>query len=173
MKTKLTQKERGYNVEVCRGDIYYVCRSGAVTGCEMETGRPAIIVSNNKGNECSEVVEVVYLTTQEKKPMPTHVEIMCKGTRSTEICEQINAVSKERLTDYACSCTAEEMTAIDKALLVSLGIEAAVDTDEAKVRNRLEEERNAYKQFYTKMEIERDTYKQLYQELVTKIVNRL
>lgn len=159
--------------KIYRGAMFYVFRRSDVMGSEVETGRPAIIVSNNVGNENAEIVEVVFLTTQQKKPMPTHVEIMCKE-KSTALCEQINTISKERLGDYIGTCTREEMAAIDKALLVSLGIEAAVDNDEAKVlRNRLEEERNAYKQFYTKMEIERDTYKQLYNGLVEKIINKV
>lgn len=172
MKTKLMQRERGYNVEVCKGDMYYVYRSGTEVGSEQYAVRPAVIVSNNIGNEKSETVECVFLTTQEKRPMPTHVEIMCKE-KSTVLCEQINTISKERLGDFIGTCTKEEMAAIDKALLVSLGIEVSVDNDEANVRNRLEEERNAYKQFYNRMEIERDTYKQLYNELVNKIVNKL
>ena len=59
---------------VYRGEIYYVHET-ETTGSEQYGGRPAIIVSNNVGNEHSPVVEVVYLTTQEKRQLPTHVDI--------------------------------------------------------------------------------------------------
>lgn len=57
-------------MEIKRGDIWYVSK-GNYTGCEQAAGRPAIIVSNEKNNACAETVEVVYLTTQPKKDLPT------------------------------------------------------------------------------------------------------
>ena len=61
-------------MEIKRGDIWYVSKDN-YTGCEQAAGRPAIIVSNEKNNACAETVEVVYLTTQPKKDLPTHVLI--------------------------------------------------------------------------------------------------
>lgn len=55
-----------------RGDIFYVMK-GNNCGSEMEAGRPAIIVSNNLNNNNSDIVEIVYLTTQPKPELPTHV----------------------------------------------------------------------------------------------------
>lgn len=49
-----------------RGEIYYIESTYRETGSEQRGGRPAVIVSNDKNNENSEVVEVVYMTT---KPM--------------------------------------------------------------------------------------------------------
>lgn len=65
-------------------------------------------------------VTVVYLTTKEKKWLPTHVPVMCKE-KSIALCECVNTVSKERLGDYIRSCTKKEMNAIDKALAIQLG----------------------------------------------------
>lgn len=63
-------------MEIYRGDIFFVKRNdnNRQKNSEQYDERPAIVVSNNKCNEFSPVVEVVYLTTQEKKPLPTHVE---------------------------------------------------------------------------------------------------
>ena len=74
-------------MSINRGDIFYVNPSETV-GSEQRSGRPAIIVSNPLCNEHSPVVEVVYLTCQYKKPMPTHVRIESAGKRSTALCEQ-------------------------------------------------------------------------------------
>lgn len=109
-------------MEVYRGDIFFIQKYGEVAGSEQEAGRPAVIVSNNTGNHYSNILEVVYLITKHKKPMPTHVEIMCQ-VPSTALCEQISNVSKERLGEYIRSCTDEEMQRIDEALMISLGID--------------------------------------------------
>lgn len=112
-----------------RGEIYFI-HSTHTVGAEIETkkARPAVIVSNNGLNHHSGVVEVVFLTTQPKKDMTTHVCINATGVTSTALCEQINTVSVQRVGDCAGVCTEEEMAAIDKALLASLGIEAPKDT---------------------------------------------
>lgn len=109
------------NLEVYRGDIFYIT-AGSYVGSEQKSGRPGIIVSNDIANKHSPNVEVVFLTSQEKKPLPTHVEVICK-VPSTALCENIQTVSKERLGDFVKSCTTSEMKKIDEALLLSLGIE--------------------------------------------------
>ena len=106
-----------------RGEIYYIYQSGSKQGSEQVAGRPAIIVSNNKGNEFSPVVEVVFLTTKEKNQIPTHVEILSCKRPSIALCEQIDTISKSRIGKYNGKCTDEEMHKIDKAICVSVGIE--------------------------------------------------
>lgn len=59
------------DTEVYRGDIFYIATGGYV-GSEQKAGRPGIIVSNDTANKHSPNVEVVFLTSQEKKPLPTH-----------------------------------------------------------------------------------------------------
>lgn len=113
-----------------RGDIYYIRKSAASTGNEIacEKARPAVVVSNNNLNHHAGVVEVVFLTSQPKREMPTHARVMCKDVKSTALCEQVNTVAVQRVGDYAGTCTEEEMAAIDKALLASLGIGEQIDT---------------------------------------------
>lgn len=48
-----------------RGEIYYIESTYRETGSEQRGGRPAVIVSNDKNNENSEVVEVVYRIVQQ------------------------------------------------------------------------------------------------------------
>ena len=115
-------------MEYLRGDIFYVHKSAPTTGCEQDAGRPAIIVSNDIGNKHSSNVEVVFLTTQEKNPLPTHVNIICK-VPSVALCEQVFTVSKDRLGDLIRTCTAGEMKEIDNALMISLGLGAVGFSD--------------------------------------------
>ncbi len=104
-----------------RGQIYYV-ESIYSIGSEQRAGRPAIIVSNDKCNEHSDVVEVVYLTTQPKRDLPTHVTIRSTGRESTALCEQVTSVSVDRLGDYVCEITAAEMSNLEIAMLISLDL---------------------------------------------------
>lgn len=105
-----------------RGEIFYVFR-GTSLGSEQQAGRPAVIVSNNTGNTYSDIVEVVYLTTQPKNDLPTHVTIRSANKTSTALCEQISTVDISRIGDYINTCTAQEMEAIDRALMISLGLD--------------------------------------------------
>lgn len=106
--------------EIYRGDIYYI-EPFTVTGSEQKAGRPGLIVSNDANNKYSPNVEIVFLTSQEKKPLPTHVPVMCR-VPSTALCENIQTVSKERLSTFIKSCTTKELKSVDTALLASLGI---------------------------------------------------
>lgn len=117
------RKEGENKMEVYRGDIFYV-KSNRKDTVKETTGSPAVVVSNNKGNENSNFVEIVYLTADERNLIPTHVNIMCK-VPSVALCERISNVSKDRLEEYIRSCTDDEMRRIDEALMLSLGVEVS------------------------------------------------
>ena len=120
----ISAERKKKRMEIKRGDIYYIDRiAGASIGSEQQAGRPAIIVSNNVLNETSEVVEVVYLTTQDKGDKPTHVQIRSTGRISTALCEQISTASILRVGARIGTATKEEMLRIDTAIMISLGIE--------------------------------------------------
>ena len=105
-----------------RGEIYYI-HLEPVVGSEQKAGRPAIIISNDINNRYSPVVEVVYLTTQPKNDLPTHVTIRQTKMDSVALCEQIDTVSKLRIGNYCGKCSEEEMNMINIALLVSVGVD--------------------------------------------------
>lgn len=107
--------------KIYRGEIYYIYET-EVSGNEQAGGRPGIIISNDVGNEHSPVVIVVYLTTREKKPLPTHVKINTADKPSTALCEQIETVYKGRIGKYIGQITDTEQKRLDKALAVSIGI---------------------------------------------------
>ena len=53
-----------------RGEIYYIESTYRETGSEQRGGRPAVIVSNDKNNENSEVVEAEHLLEEiSKQPL--------------------------------------------------------------------------------------------------------
>ena len=87
-----------------RGEVFYVERFHSV-GSEQQAGRPAVVVSSNVNNKHSSVVEVVYLTTQPKRDMLTHVQIEATGRPSIALCEQVHSVSCQRLNGYCGKCS--------------------------------------------------------------------
>ena len=148
--------------EIYRGDIFYIMQ-GSYVGSEQKSGRPGIIVSNDLANKHSPNVEVVFLTSQEKKALPTHVEVIAR-VPSIALCENIQTVSKERLSDFIRSCTTSEMKAVDNALLCSLGIEAPSivgGTQETEISKNVPE-----------AEVERNLYKALYEHLLDKVMKQ-
>ena len=148
------------NNAVKRGEIYYIAHSKCyATDPSNAAGRPAIIVSSDKLNEHADVVEVVYLTTKEKKLMPTHAEVLCK-IPSTAMCETIYTVNKDRLGDYVRTCTDKEMDAINAGILCSLGISApTVEVEREEAAD-------------TPVAVERNLYKSLYENLLDKMMAR-
>lgn len=165
---------------VKRGEIYYIER-GYCEGSEQQAGRPAIIVSNDINNDTSTIVEIVYLTTQPKKDLPTHVEIRSATRPSTALCEQITTVSSDRIGDYISKCTDREMESLEIAMAISLGIDLVpceekepVKTVEVeKVVEKEVSEEEAEKQAellrnLIKIEAERDVYKSLYEKMLKK-----
>lgn len=152
-------------IEYRRGDIYYIEAGGVRVGSEQKPGRPGVIVSNDLGNKYSSNVEVVFLTSQSKKELPTHVSVICK-VPSTALCENIQTVSKERLGTFIRACSDNEMREIDNALLCSLGITIP------EVERELEESYNfpPSTEQISVAEIERNLYKSLYEQLLDKMV---
>ena len=110
--------------EYQRGEIYYVYPSYAEVGSEQWAGRPAVIVSNNTNNKCSQTVEICYMTTKPKMDLPTHVIVHATGKQSSVLCEQITTMDKSRLGDGGMCCNSKEMAQIDEALRLSLGLES-------------------------------------------------
>lgn len=113
------------NDKILRGDIYYVASADDVTpiGCEIWSDRPALVVSNDTTNQTAGVVEVVYLSTSMKKrPTPLHIRVRSGSRNAIAMCGQIHTVDKSRLRQKLGAVTETEMSAVDKALCFSLGI---------------------------------------------------
>ena len=143
-----------------KGDVFYISNSKFyATDPDNPDGRPGVIVSSDEQNENSDVVEVVYLTSQPKHDMPTHVEILCK-VPSTALCETIYTVKKDRLSTFIRNCTKDEIQALDKGLMNSLGIYLR----ETNVRPVTDT--------FIELKTERDLFANLYTGLVEKLLAR-
>lgn len=181
-------------MEIYRGDIFYIKK------INQDTGRPAVIVSNNDINESQNMVEVAYLVEKPNESLPTHAKVRCH-LPSTALCEQIVSVSKDRIDGFIRTCTDEEIEKINKGLSISLGITESDDTMAEKLkeltdslseaqrindglRNRIKEETDKQQELEKqlsqietentdetiKVATERDIYKDLYMKLTEKLI---
>lgn len=126
--------------QIRKGDIFYIYNADKI-GSEIAGCRPAIVVSNDMCNRFSSVLEVVYLTTRERKRrLPTHVYIESAPRRSTALCEQITSVSISRFGNYVGKISKREMFKIDFAMLVSLGMMRIIPQS-AKQKEKTENDR--------------------------------
>ena len=161
-----------------RGEMFYISRGGvSYNGSEQHSDRPAVVVSNDKNNENSNVVEVVYMTTQPKTDLPTH--------------------STERIGTYIGECSDKEMENIDIALMISLQLDGNMKTSKKynetikeqqeeidlyrkkiqAMQEALKEKENekpeitASSEETIRLQTERDTYKTMYEQLLNRLVN--
>ena len=153
--------------QIFRGEIYYVRPAISSVGSEQVAGRPAIVVSNDKANLYSPVLEMVYLTTQPKNSLPTHVDITSVERPSIALCEQIHSVAKSRVGGFIAKCTDSEMAMVDGALCVSLGIDLPTKIEPEKATQPVKVEMKP-----EKLEIQGNVelWKGLYYGLLDKLI---
>lgn len=111
--------------EIKRGEIYYanLC---PILGSEQGGVRPVLILQNNMGNHFSPTTIVAAITSRETKiGMPTHVKVTTSGLnrKSIVLLEQIRTIDKTRLLEYVGSFDRANMKQVEKALIVSLGLD--------------------------------------------------
>lgn len=112
---------------VKRGDIYFADLS-PVIGSEQGGVRPVLIVQNDVGNQHSPTTIVAAITGQiSKAKLPTHVELVGKASglskNSVILVEQVRTIDKKRLKEKICNLEGEVMEQVNRALLISMGIE--------------------------------------------------
>jgi len=114
-------------VLVKRGDIFYADLS-PVIGSEQGGVRPVLVVQNDVGNRYSPTVICAAITSQiNKAKLPTHIEIDCQQYTlvkdSVILLEQVRTVDKKRLREKICRLDDGMMKKVDKALLISFGLD--------------------------------------------------
>lgn len=109
------------DIKALRGEVWYVDPVGTV-GSEQRGERPAVIVSNDIGNKNAPIVEIVYITTQIKAKLPTHVAVNNFKLTGTALCENVTTIDKSRLVNRLTCLTDQQMLLIEKAMCISLDI---------------------------------------------------
>jgi len=113
---------------VQRGDVF-MASLRPVQGAEIDGDRPVLVVSRDAINQYSPVVIVVPCTdaANKKKTYPSHVRVKA-GTggltmESIFVCEQVRAISKDRLRRQLGHLGKAEMASIEAALKITLDLQ--------------------------------------------------
>jgi mRNA interferase MazF len=104
-----------------RGEVWWVSFDSSVGG-EIQKTRPALILSNNAANLVLNRVVVIPLTSQTEKLYPGEAMVTLNGERSKAKADQIATASKQRLRDKMGSLSSTDLAAVEKAVLLQLGI---------------------------------------------------
>ncbi len=111
------------NKKLRRGHIFWANLDPTI-GVEIKKLRPVIIMSNNVINQRSRLVIVVPITTNIKHFSPSHV-LIPKGESglaktSKALAEQIRAIDKQRLVNYAGNVSPRVLKLVEQAIQNSL-----------------------------------------------------
>lgn len=108
-------------MEIRRNQIYVV--NLPFTDNSITRGnRPCIVVSNNMNNIHSRVIQVIPLTTSNKKKLPTHYDMIINGESCTALCENIISVDYSNVGKYLGELTPHQISRIDERLKIQLSL---------------------------------------------------
>ena len=109
-----------------RGELYWVNLDPTV-GSEIAKTRPALIISNNIGNEHADRVIVASISSgnmQRVYPFEVRLEAGEADLRQSSkvLLDQIRTVDKSRLANRIGMLTTERMADVDRAIRLSLAV---------------------------------------------------
>ena len=104
-----------------RGDVYWVNLDPAF-GSEVKKTRPGVIVSNDIGNEVSDVVMIAPITSKVKHIYPFEVKVEIQSKSAKIMLNQCRAVDKKRILQKIGTIEQNVILAIDEALKVVFGL---------------------------------------------------
>lgn len=125
-----------------RNDIHWI-DLGIVENSSRQGGvRPCIVLSNNLACKYSPVILVSPITSKlSKKRLPTHVMIGQESglnKDSVVLLEQVITVDKEKVGDYIGTVPRNKIYEIDRALMISGGIDTQKQITNVIDRDRLD-----------------------------------
>ena len=117
-------KDNPMKNEINRGDIFFAMLD-PVIGSEQGGMRPVCCIQNQTGNRHSPTTIVAPITSQSKKPLPTH--IVLSGQPDIEedsvlMMEQIRTIDKSRIGQLVGRLSPDLLEKLDRALTASLDL---------------------------------------------------
>ncbi len=104
-----------------RGDIYWV-ELDPTKGKETQKTRPGLIVSNDIGNEVSNVVMIAPITSKTDNVYPFEVKISLKDKPAKIMLNQCRAIDKSRLKGKIDSIDSATMKNVVEAIKIVFAI---------------------------------------------------
>lgn len=111
---------------VRRGDVLVVGLDPS-EGREIRKTRPGVVLSNQAACVADAVVQIVPLTAMPDRPLrPWEAAVVSTesgvGKPSRAVANQLRTVSRDRIARVLGRVTPEEMHAVEKAVLIQLGL---------------------------------------------------
>jgi mRNA interferase MazF len=109
-----------------RGQVYLVSFDPTL-GAEIKKTRPALVIQNDIANRYSPIIIVAAITSQFEEPLyPTEVLVRAPegglSADSVVLLNQIRSIDKRRLIKRMGALRPATMSAVRRALQISLGI---------------------------------------------------
>ncbi len=104
-----------------RGEVWWVAFDPSVGG-EVQKTRPAMIVSNNAANAILNRVIVVPMSSQTAKIYPGEALVTLNREHRKAMADQLTTASKKRLRSKLGDLSASDVSAVESAILLQLGI---------------------------------------------------
>ncbi len=104
-----------------RGEVYWVALDPTV-GSEINKTRPAVIVSNDEGNEISQRVIVAPITSTVSSVYPFEAKVSINGKDGKILLDQVRSIYKKRLSKKLTVLDIETMYQVNKALKIALAL---------------------------------------------------
>jgi len=109
-----------------RGEVWWVNFEPSIGG-QVRKERPALIISNNASNKHLNRVQVIPLTGNVDRLYPSEAYVTIDGKTSKAMADQLTTVSKERLANLVGRLSRDDMSQVERAVQVQLGL-AILDT---------------------------------------------
>jgi mRNA interferase MazF len=105
-----------------RGDVYWVCLDPA-RGTEIRKTRPAVIVSNDSCNKYGARVIVLPVTSNVESLYPGEAMIELQHHPARVLGDQMRSLDKSRLGTRLGTLSPAELSAVEEAILITLGFQ--------------------------------------------------
>ena len=104
-----------------RAEVWWVSFEPSVGG-EVRKKRPAVIISNDAANRYLNRVQVVPMTSRTDRVYPSEALVRVNRRQSKAMADQLTTVSKQRLMNRMGRLSAPDMSKVEHAVMVQLGL---------------------------------------------------